>query len=143
MAFRPIYMKDVNLILGDEATGADVKCQVRSVTLTPEANTTRIKTLCPDGTYSNVDQAEWTLEIGYLVGVDDANPDDVLTTYLLANEGEKVDFFFAPESGGPGWSGIVTITPGAVGGEQGNFSEQTVQLPVDGRPEAWAGTGGS
>lgn len=143
MAFRPIYMKDVNLILGDEALGDDYKCQARSVVLTPEANTTRIKTLCPDGTYANVDQAEWTLEIGYLYGVDTVDPTSLLTTYLLDNEGEKVPFFFAPESGGAGWTGTITVTPGAMGGEQGNFSEQTVQLPLDGRPEAWAGTGGS
>lgn len=139
--FRPIYMKDVNLILGEEALGDDFKCQSRSVTLTPEANTTRIKTLCPDGTYANVDVAEWTLEIGYLVGVDDVDPTAVLTAYLLAHEGEKVSFFTAFESGGPGWTGTVTITPGAMGGEQGNFSEQTVQLPLDGKPVEWAGIG--
>lgn len=141
MAFTPIYMKDVNLFLGEEALGDDFKCQTRSITLTPEANTTRIKTLCPTGSYANVDQAEWTLEIGYLVGTDTTQ--DNLGDWLLEHEGEKVEFFVALQSGGPGYTGVVTVTPGAIGGEQGNFSEQTVQLPMDGRPEVWAGTGGS
>ena len=35
--FQPIMMKDVDLILGDEATGTNFKCQLRSVTLTPNA----------------------------------------------------------------------------------------------------------
>lgn len=141
MAWRPIYMADVDIILGDEALGTNFKCQARSVTLTPEVNTTRIKTLCPTGQFSNVDDPEWTLEIGYLYGVDDADPEQGLADYLLANSREKVDFFFAPEAGGAGYTGIVTLIPGAIGGEQGNFAEQSVQLPVDGQPEPWAGTG--
>lgn len=141
MAWSPVYMKNVDLILGEEATGTHFECQARSVTLTPEVNTTRIKTLCPTGQFANVDDAEWTLEIGYLYGVDTEDPENALANYLLANQGEKVEFFFAPEAGGPGFTGTVTLIPGAIGGEQGNFAEQSVQLPVDGQPEEWAGTG--
>lgn len=143
MAWRPIYMKNVDIILGDEATGTNFNCQARSVTLTPEVNTTRIKTLCPTGQYSNVDDPEWTLEIGYLYGVDDVDAQKALADYLLANSGDKVPAYFAPEMGGKGYTGTVTLIPGAIGGEQGNFAEQTVQLPMDGQPVAWAGTGGS
>lgn len=31
--FKPIMMKDIDLSLGDEATGPNFKCQMRSVTL--------------------------------------------------------------------------------------------------------------
>lgn len=139
MAFAPLYMKDVDLILGDEATGTNFKCQLRSVTLTPDVNVERIKTLCPTGQFSNVDDAEWSLELGYLYGTDDTTPAEALANYLLTNAGDQVDFFFAPISGGDGYSGTVTLVPGPLGGEQGSFSEQSVSLPVDGQPVTWAG----
>lgn len=140
MTFTPYYAKDVDLILGDEATGTNFKCQLRSVVLTPDSNTERIKTLCPDGQYSNVDDPEWSLDLGYLNGDD---PDDeALADYLLENQGEKVPFWYAPVSGGEkGYTGICTLLPGPIGGEQGSFSEQSVSLPVDGQPEPWTPTG--
>lgn len=136
MAFQPLYMKDVNLILGDEATGTDFKCQLRSVTLTPDSNIERIKTLCPTGQFANVDDPEWNLDLGYLYGTDDAGGDS-LADYLLNNASLKVEFFFAPISGGSGYQGVVSIVPGPIGGEQGSFSEQSVSLPVDGQPATW------
>lgn len=139
MAYTPLYMKDVDLILGDEATGTNFKCQLRSVTLTPDVNVERIKTLCPTGQYSNVDDPEWSLELGYLYGVDDTTPAEALANYLLVNAGDKVEFFFAPIAGGAGYSGNVTLVPGPLGGEQGSFSEQSVSLPVDGQPLEWTG----
>lgn len=142
MAFRPLYMKDVNLILGEEATGTDFKCQLRGVTLTPDTNITRIKTLCPDGQFAEVDSAEWTLELGYLFGDDDVAPDKALAQYLLANAGDKVPFFFAPRAGGDGFRGTVTLLAGALGGDQGSYSEQSVSLPLDGQPIVWEPTTG-
>lgn len=138
-SFTPLYMKDVDLILGDEATGTNYQCQLRSVVMTPDVNIERIKTLCPDGQYSNVDDPEWNLDLGYLMGEDADNGS--LADFLLENQGEKMPFWFAPTSGGPGYTGIVTIVPGPIGGEQGSFSEQSVSLPIDGQPEEWAGTG--
>ena len=141
MAYEPLYMKDVDLILGTEAEGTDFKCQLRSVTLTPDVNVVRTKTLCPTGQFANVDPAEWTLELGYIYGRDAADVEAALADYLLANAGEKVDFFFAPWTGDNGYTGIVTLLPGPIGGEQGSYSEQTVQLPVDGQPETWVRPG--
>jgi hypothetical protein len=142
MAYEPLFMKDVDLILGTEAEGTNFKCQMRSVVLTPEVNVVRIKTLCPTGQYSNVDDPEWTLDLGYLFGRDVTEAEAALAEYLRAHTGEKVDFFFAPWAGEEGgYSGIVTLLPGPIGGEQGSYSEQSVQLPVDGQPEPWAGTG--
>ena len=138
MAFNPIFMKDVNLILGDEATGTDYKIELRGVTLTPDFNVARIKTLAPAGQFSNVDAAEWSLDLGYLGGSYDVA--DALTSlqdYLLTNAGQKVPFFFAPKAGGSGYQGEVTLVPGPIGGDQGSFSEQSVTLPIDGQPTPW------
>ena len=54
--FKPILMRDVDIILGDESTGTNFKCQARSVTLKPNASVQKLKTLCPDGTYGDGDK---------------------------------------------------------------------------------------
>lgn len=136
--FQPLYMKNINLILGDEATGTDFRCQLRSAVLTPDVNIVRIKTLCPDGQYANVDDPEWNLDLGYLYGRDATTPQRALGEYLRANAGTKAEFYFAPVAGEDGYSGTVTIVPGALGGEQGSFSEQSVSLPLDGQPIPWS-----
>lgn len=135
MAWTPIYMRDVTLILGPTVTGIDYKCQLRSVALTPDTNVTRIKTLCPTGQYSAVDDPEWSLDLGYLYGIS-ATPDESLADFLLANVAQLVDFEFRPVADGAGYTGKVTIVPGPIGGEQGSFSEQSVSLPVEGQPVA-------
>lgn len=138
MAFQPVYMKDVNLILGDEATGTDYKIELTSVAITPDSNITRIKTLAPAGQFANVDSAEWNLDLSYLGGsYDVADALVSLQDYLLASAGQKVPFFFAPKAGGKGYQGTVTLVPGPIGGDQGSFSSQSVSLPVDGQPTAW------
>lgn len=131
--WTPIYMRDVDLILGPTLTGLNYKCQLRSVTLTPDVNVTRIKTLCPTGQYAAVDDPEWSLDLGYLYGTSTV-ADESLADFLLANTAELMAFEFRPVSGGAGYTGTVTIIPGPIGGEQGSFSEQSVSLPVEGQP---------
>ena len=131
---KRIFMKDVDLILGDEATGSNFKCQLRSVELTPDTNIERIKTMCPDGQYSEVDEPEWTLALGYLNGNVATGDPQALADYLLANKGAKTDFIFRPRAGGKGYSGQVTLLAGSIGGSQGSYSEGSVDLPVDGQP---------
>lgn len=144
MALKPIFMKHVRLTLGDYATGDAFQCQLRSVTLTPEAPVVRTKTLCPEGQYSEVEDPEWSLDLGYLgMQVDAGDTAEALADYLLEFKGTKVPFFFEPVNGkGSGYAGTVTLVPGGIGGEQGAFSEQSVSLPVDGQPEKYdAATG--
>jgi hypothetical protein len=144
MAFVPLNPKNVDLILGDEITGTNFKCQLRSVTLTPDTNIERIKTLCPSGQYASVSDPEWSLELGYLYGKEDGgDPQEALARFLLDNAGEQVPFVFRPWSGddGDGYKGTVTLVPGPIGGEEGSFSEQSVSLPVEGQPTPL--TGGS
>ena len=141
MAFKSYVMRDAVLVFGESETGGVAfQCQARSVTLTPDVNIQRIKTLCPDGQFADVDNPEWTLEIGYLVGEDDGETPtvEILSDYLLEHFGEKQDVYFRPRTGGPGYKVTVTIIPGGIGAEQGSFSEQSVSLPVDGQPELLA-----
>ena len=135
--FQPIMMKNVDLILGDEATGTNFKCQLRAVTLTPNASMQRMKTLCPDGTYGDVDQPEWDLELGYAYGIDDTRGTtaEILADFLMDGHGTKVPFLFRPQAGGAGYKGQVTLIAGPIGGNQGAWMEGTVTLPVDGQPE--------
>lgn len=137
MAFKPYFMKNVDLILGDEAdTTPNFKCQVRSVKLNPDVSIQRVKTACPTGQYSDMDDPEWTAELGYLYGMDDGagGPSEILADYLLAHMGETQTITFRPVAGGKGYQGQVKIVPGVIGGEYGSFSDQTVSLPMDGQP---------
>ena len=138
--FKPIMMKNVDLILGDESTGPNFKCQLRSVKLTPKADVQKLATLCPDGRYVDVADPEWDLELGYAYGYDDGTGTtvQVLADFLLANHATKVPFIFRPRSGQDGYSGQVTILTGPIGGTQNGWMEGTVTLPVDGQPTTLA-----
>lgn len=134
--FTPLVLKNVDLILGDEATGTNFKCQIRSVTLTPSVDVQTTKTACPNGQYSAVDDPSWTLDIGYLYGKHADAATQALGRFLLANSGEKIPFLLRPWAGDDtdGYTGVVTVLPGALGGTYGAFSEQTVSLPLEGQP---------
>ena len=141
MAFEPYKAKNVDLILGDEASGPNFKCQLRSVQLTPDTDIERIKTLCPSGQYASVSDPEWSLELGYLYGRDTVDAQNALSRFLLDNSGQLMDFVYRPWSGDDqeGYQGQVTIVPGPIGGEEGSFSEQSVSLPVEGQPQPLSG----
>lgn len=134
MTFAPIRMKNVDLIIGDVATGPNFKCQLRSITLSPDSNVARVKTLCPSGQFSDVDDAEWELQLGYLYGTESDALKEVLGDFLIEHHGEKMPFTFRPVSGGAGYSGTATVVAGAIGGGQGDWSEGTVNLPIEGQP---------
>lgn len=136
MAFKPYMMKNVDLIIGDEATGPNFKCQARGVKLTPETSVQRTKTACPTGQYAAVDDPEWTAEITYLYGMDDGTGTvaTILADYLLTHAGEELPILFRPIAGGDGYSGTILVIPGTLGGEYGSFSEQSVSLPMVGQP---------
>lgn len=143
MAFRPVSMKDAILVLGDEATATDFAIQLTSVTLTPDVSVERIKTLKPAGRYAAVDDPEWSLDTGYVYGYDDAaTAEAAYSEYLRAHSGELVSFAFEPINGkGDRYEGEVWILAGAIGGDQGSFSTQSVSLPVEGQPERGVATG--
>lgn len=137
MGFKPYMMKNINLVLGDELMGEEFKCQARGVTLTPSVSVQRTKTACPNGQFADIDDPEWNAEIKYLFGMDDGagSVATILADYLLAHVGEDMPITFRPIAGGPGYTGKVKIVPGAIGGDYGSFSEQSVSLPLLGQPE--------
>ena len=136
MAFKPYMMKNVDLVIGDEATGPNFKCQVRGVKLTPEVSVQRVKTACPTGQFAATDDPEWTAELTYLYGQDDGvgTAATVLADYLLTHAGEELPIYFRPVSGEAGYSGTILVVPGTIGGDYGSFSEQSVSLPMLGQP---------
>jgi len=141
MALAPIMMDDVDLIIGDIATGPNFKCQLTAVTLKPDAQVQTLRTLCPAGVFNKMSTPTWTLELGYANFVDVGTPDTVpvLAEFLFDNAGDVLPFTFRPITGGDGWSGDVLIIPGAVGGSKDGYAEQSVTLSLDGQPAKVAG----
>ena len=134
--FTPLVLKNGDLILGDVAAGTNFKCQLRGVTLTPSVDVQTTKTACPAGQYSAADDPSWTLDLGYLYGRHADADEQALGRYLLNQSGNKMPFLFRPWAGLEtyGYTGVVLIIPGALGGTYGAFSEQSVSLPLDGQP---------
>lgn len=138
MTLKPIMMKDVDLIIGDTATGPNFKCQLTSVTLTPDTTVATLKTLCPSGTFNQAGNPKWTLELGYANFVDEGTPAStipVLADFLLESSGKILPAVFRPVAGGAGYSMDVLVVPGPVGGSADGWAEQTVSLPVEGQPK--------
>lgn len=137
--FQPIVLKNVDLVLGDTGDSTNFKCQLKSVKLIPDVNIIKEKTACPAGTYSEVENPEWNLELGHLTGRDSEAADaaKALTEYLRLHSGEKSSFAFRPYSGDHigGYKGKVTLVATEIGGAVGGMNTATVQLPLDGQPE--------
>jgi hypothetical protein len=137
MAFQPIVLKNADLELGTAAAGTDYGLQLTSITATPDVAVERIKTVKPEGRFASVDEPEWSLDLGYLYGYDDAAAEDAaFTEYLMNHNGEIVDFTFRPlhaVAGSPEYTGQCRLVAGPLGGDQGAFSTQTVSLPVEGQ----------
>lgn len=135
--FQPIVIKNADLFLGTEADGTDYAIELTSIALTPDVSPERIKTCKPEGRFSSVDDPEWNLDLGYVYGkygTGDAGKVS-LADYLLAHVGEQIPFTFRPKTGEGGYTGVCTLLPGAIGGDQGAFSTQSISLPVEGQPE--------
>lgn len=136
MAFKPIVLKNMDLVFGDASESQQFKCQIKSAKLIPEVNIIKEKTACPTGTYADVDNPDWSLEVGHLTGVDTETATKALSEYLRVNHGEKVSFALRPFSGtiAGGYKGKVTIVATEIGGAVGGMNTATVQLPLDGQP---------
>lgn len=144
MAFQPYFMKNIDLIIGDEAgTTPNFKCQVKSCKLTPDVSVQRVETACPNGQFADMGNPTWTAELGYLYGSDDGvgTVATVLADYLLAHVGETQTITFRPIAGGKGYQAELKIVPGTIGGDYGAFSEQSVSLPILGQPTPIAASG--
>lgn len=137
MAFQPIVLKNVDLVIGDATESEQFKCQLKSVKLIPDTNIIKEKTACPSGTYAEAETPEWNLELGHLTGRDVDTATAALSEYLRVNQGTKTSFAFRPYSGDHlgGYKGRITLVASELGGQVGGMNTATVQLPLDGQPE--------
>lgn len=106
--------------------------QTTKVLLTPDTPIQTMRTLVPDGTIQDVDNAAWVLE---LAGVQDQGAGS-LGAALRAAAGTEVEFVVQPKVGTG--QDVATFTCLAVnipfGGETGAFRVFDVELPVIGQP---------
>lgn len=110
----------------------DFTNQVNKARLVPDVNTQIMRTLVPDGQITDVDSAEWTLELS---GVQDWEASG-LAAYLNTNSGTLVSVVIAPvnTSGKKQATVSVRIMPVEFGGTEGEWASFDVSLPVQGQP---------
>ena len=100
--------------------------------IVPDTPNQQQRTLVPDGTISDVDSATYTME---LQGLQDYETGG-LAAYLLTNAGTQVAFVFAPVNtvGKKKFSGTVVAIAPPVGGDQGEFAQFEIEMPIIGQP---------
>jgi hypothetical protein len=106
--------------------------QVKKARLVPDVKASTYQTLVPDGQIVDIDAPVWTLE---LAGVQDYEAGG-LADYLRDNSGTLQTVVIAPRNatGKQQWTVSVMCLPVPVGGEQGQWAEFDVELPVQGQP---------
>lgn len=127
---QPLVLKDVELILdldGEGATdpGTDFRKHVNGVMFTPSASSITWTGLGKNS-HTDVSTATWVCQLDYVQDWDSATS---LSGFLFDNEGKSVTVTFRPRSGvGPSFKSVVTITPGAIGGQVNAYAPASVQL---------------
>ena len=125
-------IKNANVKVGPNVPGLiQYANQLDTATLTPEQATQTKRTLVPDGTLQDVDNATWTLT---LAGIQDYKAGQGIARFLTDNEGDQVQFELEPKVGGVKATGIVVAKAVPFGGETGNWAEFSIELPVVGTP---------
>ena len=112
--------------------GTNFANQVWKVRIVPDTPNQQQRTLVPDGTISDVDSATWVME---LEGLQDFEAGG-LAAYLRTNAGVQVAFAFAPvnSSGKQKYTGTVVAIAPPMGGEQGEFAQFEIEMPIIGNP---------
>lgn len=138
----PFVLNDVSLTLilsADAATGTaeEYMCQLNRAELTPSAQSTgsEYETFC--ATFpAPAKTASWVLDLSGFQAYADATD---LSLFLFDHEGEKAEFVLQPQGGAasatnPGFEGVVTLSPTAIGGTANQYAVMTASLNVDGKP---------
>ena len=112
--------------------GTSFANQVWDVTIEPDTPVQQQRTLVPDGTISDVDSATWTMKV---TGLQDPQAGG-LAAYLFTNAGTQVAFTYAQVNtvGKVKYSGTVIAVYPTVGGEQGEFAQFEIEMPIIGTP---------
>ena len=121
-------LRDAVLKLG----GTSFQNQVWKATIKPDTPIQQKRTLAPDGTISDVDSATFTLE---LEGLQDYETSG-LADFLWDNAGNQVSFELSPKagSGKVKFTGTLIAVHSEVGGDQGDFAQFGIELPIIGIP---------
>lgn len=123
----PIVLTDVSLLIPTD----DYAKNVSSVMLTPTSSTVTWNGLGKNS-FTGASIATWAVTIEYAQDWETTNS---LSQYLYANEGNKVEMTFKPQSGsGPSFEVEVTIVPGAIGGAVNTVAVASVTLPCSAKP---------
>ncbi len=105
--------------------------QISKVRFVPDTPIQTMRTLVPDGIVQDVDSTAWTLE---LAGIQDLTDAQGLARYLFENNGDTVAVTCEPKSGGVEITASVILVPTELGGEQGDWAQFDIELPVIGQP---------
>ena len=127
------------LTFGETGTENDFSCQVAECALNPDKDAEdAIKVLC-GGSVPGAVTYTWALAGNFNQDLRTAgNPDaeSGINIYCLQHAGEEVAFEFTPNSTeSPGFSGMVTIDPIAIGGEVGSVAQAEFEFSVTGQPQ--------
>ncbi len=110
---------------------AEYANQVTKARFVPDTPIQTLRTLVPDGIVQDVDSTAWVLELS---GIQDLVSAQGLARYLFENEGTTVAVKVQPKSGGVEVQANVLIVPTELGGEQGDWAQFEIELPVIGKP---------
>lgn len=109
----------------------DYANQVSKARFVPDTPIQTMRTLVPDGIVQDIDSTAWTLELS---GIQDLTEAQGLARYLFDNSGDTVAVEVEPKSGGVSVTANVIIVPTELGGEQGDWAQFEIELPVIGQP---------
>lgn len=112
--------------------GTSFANQVWKVRIVPDTPNQQQRTLVPDGTISDVDSATYVMELEGLQDYESGG----LAAYLLTNAGVQVTFVYAPVNtvGKKKFTGTLVAIAPPVGGDQGEFAQMELELPIIGAP---------
>jgi hypothetical protein len=105
--------------------------QVSKARFVPDTPIQTMRTLVPDGIVQDIDSTAWTLELS---GIQDLVAARGLSRYLFDNNGDTVTVEVEPKAGGVSVTASVIVVPTELGGEQGDWAQFEIELPVIGQP---------
>jgi hypothetical protein len=112
--------------------GTEYANQVSKARFVPDTPIQTMRTLVPDGIVQDVDSTAWTLELS---GIQDLVTAQGLARYLFENEGDTVACLVQPRASAGVVVGCnVILVPTELGGEQGDWAQFEIELPVIGAP---------
>jgi hypothetical protein len=130
LTVKPLTMKEVDLLIGS-GTPDDFAAHCSSVTFTPSGSVVTWNGL-KRNSFTDATVPTWTCGLDYAQDWESANS---LSRYLFEHEGEHLPVTFKPTSeAGPTFTGVVIVTPGAIGGAVNAVATASVTLGMESRP---------